>query len=140
MDYSELPATFYRVSAKALIFDDQHQLLVFQDSHGKWELPGGGWEQGEDFDACLKRELMEEMRIVPTLIGPVKAVYRCQHESGYYKVCIAVSCEIETRDFVPAGDNLVEARFIGKQEFQTLNLQASEGGVLTCIDQIWPAR
>ena len=53
--------------AAALVFREG-QLLIAQrhaDSHlgGLWEFPGGKREAGETFEACLRRELMEELGI-----------------------------------------------------------------------------
>jgi 8-oxo-dGTP pyrophosphatase MutT (NUDIX family) len=53
MDPNPLPSTFYRVSIKALVFDDRNRLLVGltkdEEAPG-WEIPGGGWEHDETFE------------------------------------------------------------------------------------------
>lgn len=63
---SEEASPAIQVSA-GLVFH-QHKLLITQrlaDSHlgGMWEFPGGKLEPGETSEACLKRELMEELGI-----------------------------------------------------------------------------
>ncbi|HUD07906.1 MAG TPA: NUDIX hydrolase [Candidatus Saccharimonadales bacterium] len=52
----------YRVSAKALITDQNHKLLfVEENKHHGFELPGGGIEIGESVFEALQRELSEEL-------------------------------------------------------------------------------
>ncbi len=58
------------VSAAALI-DDERRVLVAQRPEGKhmeglWEFPGGKIEEGETPEACLVRELKEELQIKVT--------------------------------------------------------------------------
>jgi 8-oxo-dGTP pyrophosphatase MutT (NUDIX family) len=54
MDDFNLPDTYWRVSAKALIYDADNRLLVFMDKNHEWEIPGGGWEHDEAFEKCLR--------------------------------------------------------------------------------------
>ncbi|WP_338554617.1 (deoxy)nucleoside triphosphate pyrophosphohydrolase [Paenibacillus sp. KS-LC4] len=54
--------------AAAIISNEQNQLLIARRKKGKsqeglWEFPGGKIEQGESAESCLRRELLEEMRI-----------------------------------------------------------------------------
>jgi len=60
------PPTFTEVAA-GLVFREG-QLLITQRPHaghlgGLWEFPGGKREPGESFEACLRRELKEELGI-----------------------------------------------------------------------------
>ena len=57
----------YLVTA-ALIWNEAGQLLIAQRPHDKmlgglWEFPGGKCEAGETLDACLRREIREELGI-----------------------------------------------------------------------------
>jgi len=54
--------------AAAIIENEQGQILIARRTKGKsqeglWEFPGGKLEEGESAEACLRRELMEEMKI-----------------------------------------------------------------------------
>lgn len=54
--------------AAAIIENDQGQILIARRRQGKsqgglWEFPGGKLEAGESPEACLVRELREEMNI-----------------------------------------------------------------------------
>ena len=52
----------YRVSIKALIYNDAGQILVVKEiDRTYWDLPGGGMDFGETFESALKRELYEEV-------------------------------------------------------------------------------
>jgi 8-oxo-dGTP diphosphatase len=55
------PNTFYRVSLKAVIRNDQGEVLVVKENGSNWSLPGGGIDHGEDDMTALKRELLEEV-------------------------------------------------------------------------------
>jgi 8-oxo-dGTP pyrophosphatase MutT (NUDIX family) len=59
---SQYPNTFYRVSLKAVIRNDKNELLVVRENgHESFSLPGGGMDHGETDVECLKRELWEEV-------------------------------------------------------------------------------
>lgn len=136
IDLAQLPDTFYRVSVKALIFDSQNRLLIFQDKNGEWEIPGGGWDHTESFEDCIRREIMEEMQLKPDSIGQIRCVYKCRR-AGHYKICIAVPVKIHSSEFIPSSDDLVAARYVNKEEFLRLLFQESEAGVLEVADEIW---
>lgn len=58
----QYPNAFYRVSTKALITNDNGEVLVVREDDD-WTLPGGGLDHGEDLMTALKRELYEEALI-----------------------------------------------------------------------------
>jgi 8-oxo-dGTP diphosphatase len=68
-----------RVAAKALIVNDQGQLLILREAktyeegtnHGRYHLPGGRVEPGEPFFAGLHREIMEETGLKVEVERPV---------------------------------------------------------------------
>ncbi|HEY8998765.1 MAG TPA: NUDIX hydrolase [Candidatus Saccharimonadales bacterium] len=135
-----LPDTFYRVSVKGLVFDDEARLLVFKDENGEWEVPGGGWEHAESIETCVSRELAEEAQASVVSVGKLEFSYRGTTVSGNPKLCLAVRVTLnDTRHFVPSSDNLVEARFVTKEELLALPFQKGEDGIQTCVDLIWPA-
>ena len=52
----------YRISLKALIYNDAGQILVVKEiDRTYWDLPGGGMDFGETIELSLKRELYEEV-------------------------------------------------------------------------------
>ncbi|MCS7091272.1 MAG: (deoxy)nucleoside triphosphate pyrophosphohydrolase [Limisphaera sp.] len=65
--------------AAALVFHQGRVLITrrAQGTHlaGFWEFPGGKREPGESFEACLRRELKEELDI-EVEVGPLWALVR----------------------------------------------------------------
>ena len=51
----------FRISIKALIYNDKGELLVVKEHGRNWGLPGGGMDFGETFAEALARELKEEV-------------------------------------------------------------------------------
>jgi 8-oxo-dGTP diphosphatase len=57
------------IQVTAAIILENHRVLITQrhsqnDMVGKWEFPGGKIEDGETPEACLQRELQEELDLV----------------------------------------------------------------------------
>jgi 8-oxo-dGTP pyrophosphatase MutT (NUDIX family) len=57
------PSTIYRVSLKAIIRNEQGQVLLVQEGDYAWTFPGGGIEHNETDEEALRRELKEEANI-----------------------------------------------------------------------------
>ncbi|HEX7483591.1 MAG TPA: NUDIX hydrolase [Candidatus Saccharimonadales bacterium] len=54
--------SLYRVSLKCLIRNDDGDLLLVKEAgRDFWDLPGGGMDHGENIDAAIARELLEEV-------------------------------------------------------------------------------
>lgn len=69
------------ITVTAGILTDGERMLVCQRRAGgrfplKWEFPGGKVEDGESPEACLRRELREELAIEAE-VGP--EIYRTEH-------------------------------------------------------------
>jgi 8-oxo-dGTP diphosphatase len=58
----------------AIVVSDKRVLLLLRDNNPEirdpncWQLPGGGVEDGETPDEAIKRELQEEIGIIPSSI------------------------------------------------------------------------
>ena len=60
--------------AAGLVRDERGRVLICQRTgklSGLWEFPGGKREAGESFEACLARELVEELELVVAPSGVV---------------------------------------------------------------------
>lgn len=129
---------YYRVSVKALIFDTNKRLLVFMDKNHEWEVPGGGWEHDETLEQCVVRELAEEVGVVVKSVSAIRFCYKGHARNGAIKLSITVEAEIDGQPAKPYGDDLIEAKFVTKDEFLQLHFQHGEGTVKAYADQIWP--
>lgn len=134
----QLPDTFWRVSAKALIYDADNRLLVFKDKSQEWEMPGGGWEHKETFEQCIRRELAEEIKVRVTSVGGVAFFYQGKTKKGYPKISIAAKVTIDDSTLKPSDDDIIETKFVTKEEFLQLPFQSGEDVIREHVDQIWP--
>ena len=118
--------------AAAIIQDDAGRYLITQrrrGSHleGLWEFPGGKREPHESLEACLRRELSEELSASFTVGEPVETIrwsypdrevvlhfYRCRLESGVIApledqaMAWVESARLSDYAFPPADRKLIE--------------------------------
>ncbi|MBU3156867.1 NUDIX hydrolase [Clostridium estertheticum] len=66
-----------RKSARAILINNKNKVLLFrfkfENIKGEnvlWVTPGGGVEEGENFEQALKRELFEETGLTLNSVGP----------------------------------------------------------------------
>lgn len=73
----------------AIIHKDGRLLIAqrhLEDSFGGfWEFPGGKRERNETIEACLEREVLEELDV---LIRPERLLCRREHGAADRKVCL----------------------------------------------------
>ena len=54
----------FRVSLKAVIFNENNEVLIVKESDRDWwDIPGGGMDHGESIKEALARELKEEVSL-----------------------------------------------------------------------------
>lgn len=134
----QVPENFWRVSAKAIVFDADDRLLVFRDESGAWEIPGGGWDHNESYEECLRRELSEEVGVGITYIYSDIFCYRGTTIKGFPKICIAARVTMDDKPLRPGSDDLVVARYVTKKEFLDLPFHPGEEPIKQYIGLLWP--
>ncbi|TAH33879.1 NUDIX hydrolase [Candidatus Saccharibacteria bacterium] len=133
----DLQSPFYRVGVKAMVFDDVRRLLVIYGKRGFPELPGGGWEHGETLEACLQRELQEEIGVRAKTISPIRFTFQAQTIRGWYALRLVVEVQLESLDFT-FGDGMTAAKFVTKEEFLRLSYDdPADAAITACAEQIW---
>ncbi len=126
---NHFPDSFFRVSIKGLCYKDGKILLLKESPRlsGKWELPGGGLNFGEDIHIGLKREIEEETGLAVKSISE-KPIYvwtwrfdNKRDMDWYYSCVIAYRVEFENFDFTPS-EECEEIGFFAKEELGTIEL------------------
>jgi ADP-ribose pyrophosphatase YjhB (NUDIX family) len=133
-----IPSTFYRVSVKALVFDQAHRLLVMQNQDGTWELPGGGWEHLETLDQCLRREVREELGVGVNRVDTA-TIHPCVGHAPtarYPWLKLAMNVELASQDFTLDARTRA-TRYVTSAEFRALPMHRSEQCLQDNADLLW---
>ena len=118
----EIPKTYYRISAKALILsEDRKRFLVCLEDSGFWELPGGGLDEFETPEVCIKRELKEEMGLVATYIHPTPSYFVSgKNMKGNQSANIIYEVKVKDLNFTKSNE-CQEIRFVSPEEVDSIN-------------------
>lgn len=115
---------WYRISAKALIFNEKGQILLCKESNGVWDIPGGGLDHSEDPRICIERELQEEMWLEAVSVSKdPKCFITAYKESSKSRPWIANICysvELKSLEFRPS-DECVEIGFFDNESIKNIN-------------------
>ena len=120
----EIKEAWYRISVKALIYNDKWEFLLCKESNGVWDFPGGWLDHWEKPDVCIKRELQEEMWLEVTEISNTPKYFVTAHrpESKSRPWIANVFYEVKVKDlnFTPS-DECVEIWFFNKESINNIN-------------------
>ncbi len=125
MDMTQvIKSGYYRVSIKALILDETRtKFLIVQEHDERWELPGGGWDWGESHEACLTRELSEEMGLTVTSVSKTPSYLIPGHLNKRGEIWITnVLFEVTVVDlnFTPSNE-CVAVKFVTPEEIHGMD-------------------
>lgn len=118
----DIPACFYRISAKALVLDETRtKFLVVQERDGRWELPGGGIDHGEVPVETIRREIKEEMGLDVTEVRPHPSYLTTfLNDAGYWYANAFYETTVSGLNFTPS-DECIAIRFVAPDEAKELN-------------------
>jgi 8-oxo-dGTP pyrophosphatase MutT (NUDIX family) len=115
--------SYYRVSVKGVVIDEQGRYLLSLEDNGKWELLGGGLDHGEDPRQCLEREIKEETGLVITSISenPIHFITAKRENADTYIANVIYEITLKDLDFTPS-DECQELRFVKPEDMASLDL------------------
>ena len=120
----QIPNWFYRVSAKALILDENKKFLLMKEEKW-WELPWWWLEYWESPQEWIKRELYEEMWINVIKINQKPSYFiTTQKDNWIWIANIIYETQVNHKqilDFRPS-DECLEVRFFNVNEAQNEEL------------------
>ena len=70
-----------RIRARAIIMYEGKLVSMYRERHGRifYTFPGGGMEESETEEECVKREVLEEFGII---VKPIKKVYTYENQNS----------------------------------------------------------
>ncbi len=116
---------FYRISVKALIYDENWKILLCKEDTWKWDLPWWWLDHGETYIDCLKRELFEEMwlEIIKINKDPKYFVTANKPQSKTRPWIANICYEVEVKNFdFNKSDECEEIWFFDFDEMKNLDL------------------
>ncbi len=121
------------ISCSALILsEDGARVLISRRSEGRrvapglWEVVGGRLEFGEEPEACLRREVREELAVevlAPRLFGVFSCISQVG-EASVHLVSIVYTCSIQGA-LSPSPAEIAELRWVGPDDLDGLVFAAN---------------
>jgi ADP-ribose pyrophosphatase YjhB (NUDIX family) len=117
----------YRISVKSLIKDKEGRILLIREKDGRWELPGGGLEHGEDPTIGLSREVEEEIGFKVEHVAPSPSAFwtinkKVGHPEMTWFAFVAYDVQVSGEIKLGHNDEAHEARYVAAEEAKQLPL------------------
>lgn len=132
-----------RLIQKCIMINRDGKILALKrapDDHsrgGNWDLPGGGYEQGEDAIEAIKREVMEEVGLTVISASPVYFTNRIGVSKGFFEGdTVFGACYVSsnwTGEVILSNEH-VEFRWVTPVEFKTFDFGADSGFFAEAIE------
>jgi len=115
--------SWYRVSIKAIIYNEEGKILLCKEENWVWDLPGWWLEHSEEVKECLKRELKEEMWVEIIDISSKPLCFITFHKSYSKKrpwisnICYEV--KVKNLNFVKSNE-CIDIWFFDKKDIENM--------------------
>ncbi len=121
--------------AGAIILKDKKFLIVKPHGKPSFITPGGKYEKGETAEGCLKRELMEELRVQMKSFKHYKDYYfeKAAHSDHSLSLELYI-VEIEGRP--KASSEIEKLEWLGKEDFESKKFEVAQSFNTTVPDLI----
>ena len=114
--------------AAAVVVEREGEILLVRRSYdpeeGKWSLPAGFVDGGEDPQAAAVRECSEETGLSVRVLALLDVIYGQEHPRGA-SIVIVYRAEVQDGALAP-GDDAAEARFFAASDLPPLAFRATE--------------
>ncbi len=116
---------WYRVSVKAIIYNNEWKILLCKEDNWMWDFPGWWLDQWENPEECLKREIMEEMWLEVLTISeaPVCFItaqkFRSKTRPWIWNLCYEIT--VKNLEFTTS-DEYTEIWFFNKETFKEIKV------------------
>jgi len=129
----------YRISIKAIIFNEDWDVLLSKEKSGRRDLPGWWLERWESVFECLEREMQEEMWIKVLSVDDSPLFFLTANGFNKDRPHIANLCYKATIDSldITASDECVAIWFFNKKTIETIDLyKASVAPIFDKLDDL----
>jgi 8-oxo-dGTP diphosphatase len=125
-----------RLIQKCIVVNKDGKILALKraaDDHsrgGNWDLPGGGYEQGEEVVAAIEREVMEEAGLTVNSLNPIYFASRIGVEAGFFQGDTVFATCYASSDWegeVVLSNEHTEYRWVTPEEFKSYNFGEDSG-------------
>jgi 8-oxo-dGTP pyrophosphatase MutT (NUDIX family) len=112
----------YHVTIKGLVFDERGRVMLLREKSGRFDLPGGRLEHGEEFTDCLVRECREEMGVGCRVIDRLpRHAWSATDKDGVWRLVLCFAIELESFEFTES-EECVGYRFVSQGDFDCLSI------------------